>query len=220
VNDEPRNSLSDCTDRELVELFQEGEEAAFDEIVRRYQDYVFRNVYYKVNDEQAAEDLSQETFVNMYEGLSGFEMRSSLKTWMFRILKNVCYSYHRRQGRNREQPVGTYTTDPEPSSEGISFSEPEDVSFQPAGSVLEQERDELVQQVVFGLKESFREVLVLREFERHSYEEISDLLEVPVGTVRSRLYRAREAFQEALEELLGDELNAFLEGGHLHASDT
>lgn len=204
--------LSELTDRELVRLFQEGRESAFDEIVRRYQDYVFRNVYYQVDDQQAAEDLAQQTFLNMYEGLDDFEGRSSLKTWMYRILKNLCYSHHRKQGRNREQPVGTYSTSPDNTSDDdVAFPEPRDASSNPGDNVSLEEKKEIVQETIFDMKEQFREILVLREFEGHSYDEMAGMLEVPVGTVRSRLYRARDRLRELLEQRLGEELDAFLD---------
>lgn len=211
-SDQEQKALTDRTDQELVQLFQQGHESAFDEIVRRYQDYVFGNVYYQVDDRKAAEDLAQQTFVNAYEGLEDFEMRSSLKTWMFRILKNLCYSYHRKQGRNREQPVGTYSTNPDNGSSGddVSFPEPRDESSNPGHAVSRKEKQEIVQETIFDMKDQFREVLVLREFERHSYDEMADMLDVPVGTVRSRLYRARDRLRELLEDQLGDELSAFL----------
>ncbi len=173
---------------------------------------MFRNVYYQVDDRKAAEDLAQQTFVNAYEGLDNFEGRSSLKTWMYRILKNLCYSYHRKQGRNREQPVGTYSTSPDNTSdEEPSFPEPRDPSSNPGDDVSRREKKEIVQETIFDMKKSFREILVLREFEGHTYDEMAEMLEVPVGTVRSRLYRARDQLGELLEKRLGEELDAFLD---------
>lgn len=206
-----QDPLEHRSDQELVQAFQGGVEEAFEEIVHRYKDYIFRNVYYQVSNREVAEDLAQQTFVNAYEGLEDFELRSSLKTWLYRIAKNLCYSHHRKRGRNREQPVGLFSTNQSGEAEDEpGFPEPGDRSNNPRKNLTRQEKREFVQNLISRMNEKHRTVLTLREYEDHSYEEISDLLDVAVGTVRSRLYRARKKLQERIEEEFGDSLDEFL----------
>ncbi len=201
--------LDECSDEELVGMFQDGRETAFDELVRRYQDYIYRTIYYQVSDHDRANDLAQQTFVNAYEGLSDFEGRSSFKTWIYRIARNLCYSEHRRRARDREQPVGTFLPGRSDEDGETAFPEPEHSSNPPDDNVAAEEKKEIVRSVIRSLDEDFCTILTLRELEGHSYDEMAELLEIPVGTVRSRLYRAREAFREVLEERYGHELETF-----------
>ncbi len=199
---------ADLSDGQLVDQFQEeGDEKAFNEIVRRYKDYVYNVVSYNVSSEEAVQDLAQQTFVNAYEGLGDFRKESSLKTWLFRIAKNLCNSHHRREGRNRETPSGTFRE--QNDGEESSFPEPGQHETNPADSVTTRERQEIVREEIEQLKEQFRDIILLREIEDHPYEEIADMLDVPVGTVRSRLYRARSALQDRLENRLGEDLTEF-----------
>jgi len=203
--------LRDRSDEELVEMFQDGEEPAFDELVRRHKDYIFRTVYYQVSDHDRADDLAQQAFVNAYEALDEFEGRSSFRTWIYRIARNLCYSEHRRRARNREQPVGTFLPGRSDEDGETAFPEPaHDAADSPDQSVVRDEKETIVREVVRGLDDTFCEILTLRELEGHSYDEMAEMLDIPVGTVRSRLYRAREAFEEALEDRFDERMEEFL----------
>jgi RNA polymerase sigma-70 factor, ECF subfamily len=170
----------DADDIELLRRAEDGDSAAFHALVDRHASRLFRLAVSLVGNAADAEDVLQETFVGAFRGLKSFEGRASVKTWLTRILVNQAARWRRgRRGRAGEQM-------------------PDSVAA-PAGSP-ESAID--VQAALGQLSSEHRQVLVLREFERMSYEEMAEVLDIPRGTVESRLHRARGELREKLKSYL------------------
>lgn len=187
-------------DLELVTRAQEKSAEAFETLVLRYQDRVFNTAFRFTGDRSLAEDITQEVFLKVFGSLKKFLKKSSFSTWLYRITVNACTSHWRRQGaqkRGKEVPL------PGGSEESgkAAFDPPSDVE-RPEEAMLRDERNRIVQEAILGLEEEFRVVVVLRDIEGFSYEDIAEIIERPVGTVRSRLHRARNELKEKLSRLL------------------
>jgi RNA polymerase sigma-70 factor (ECF subfamily) len=172
----------------LVRAAQQGDAAAFTEIVRRYQRAVYRVAYGLTRNAADADDLAQETFVRAWRALDRFRPDEPLYPWLSRIAINLSYSLFRRRKRRPETSI-------EPLIEaGRQWAGQED----PERDAVERERDAKIAESFSELKEDHRAVLVLRVVEGLSYEEIARTLHVPVGTVMSRLSRARSELRAGL----------------------
>jgi len=178
------------TDEELLAEARQGDQDAFHELIDRYAEGLFRLAFRLVGSGADAEDVLQETFLGAFEHMQRFEGRSTVKTWLSRILIRQAARCHRRRSRRRTLPlpVGTGADKAEVRA-GTSVSDD-------ANRRLDVER------ALRQLGPEHREVVVLREFEGMSYSEMAQALGVPVGTVESRLYRARQALKEALNDYL------------------
>lgn len=177
-----------------------GSADSFGVLVDRYQDRIFALVARMVSDPDAIRDLAQETFLLAYRGLSSFKRDSSFMTWLYRIAINVCQSERRR--RQRQRRIGTFgigqSGDPdEPEREHA------DVTTNPLDRLEEAERKRLLDAAMEAIDDDQREIVTLRDFHGLSYQEIAEILDCPVGTVRSRLFRARSEIRRRLERVLG-----------------
>ena len=181
-------------DAQLIHDTLTGNAAAFGELVCRYQDRLYNAVVHVVGSADEARDVVQDAFVQAFVKLETFQHKSAFYTWLYRIAFNVSISRRRRQ-----RPVVSidYTRQ-------TSGHEPADMTA-PAERLERQERAGQVQEALSRLSEEHRAILVLREIEGCSYEAISEVLQLPVGTVRSRLHRARLQMRDQLQETLGDE---------------
>jgi RNA polymerase sigma-70 factor, ECF subfamily len=185
------------TDQALVERVQRGDKRAFDVLVLKYQHKVLKLVGRFVSNPAEAEDVAQEAFLKAYRALPSFRGDSAFYTWLYRIAintaKNAIVSVKRR-------PVDfdLDLQDPEQYDRHGRLRD-EDT---PEGMLLTDEIRATVQQAIEGLPEDLRTAIVLRELEGLSYEEIAEAMQCPVGTVRSRIFRAREAIDRQLQPLL------------------
>jgi RNA polymerase sigma-70 factor (ECF subfamily) len=184
----------------LIQEATAGAVLAFEVLVRRYQDRLYGFIYRWVNDHELALDLTQETFMKSWQGLRNFQGASSFYTWLFRIARNVIVS-NVRQRAARPQIRGSIGSVTEGTSGG--FGEPESPMLTPEQELVTREQKELLLAAVANLPEDYREVVILRDMQEHSYEDIAELLLVPVGTVRSRLHRARSLLRERLLPIIG-----------------
>ena len=184
-------------DAQLIDEALRGESASFGQLVRRYQDRLYNTMVHVVNSAEEAQDVCQEAFVQAFVKLEQFQRTSAFYTWLYRIAFNVAISR-----RRRHKP----TVSVEQSREH-SGDEPIDPHEAPHVRLEQSERVAQVQAALATLSEDHRAILVLREMEGFAYETISELLDLPVGTVRSRLHRARLQLREQLMELLEDEVD-------------
>jgi len=181
-------TVSADNETELVTRAQSGERNAFGELVRIHARGVFNVIYRLCGDMQIAEDAAQETFIQAWLHLLSYRPRTSLRNWLYRIAVNTATDMLRKEKRILPTAVEDfYLTDPQSGPEAL-FSQGEQVA--------------LVQKAVLSLPEASRAVLVLREYEGLSYHEIADALDIPVGTVMSRLNYARKLLKAKLEQKL------------------
>ncbi len=186
-------------DQELVERVQRGDKAAFDLLVRKYQHKVIKLVTRYVYDQGDAMDVAQEAFIKAYRALPRFRGDSAFYTWLYRIAINTAKNHvmaRRRQPFINETDVGDGEQD---NGESRLVAVDHD---SPEGQVLSDEIRDRVLQTIESLPEDLRTAIMLRELDGLSYEQIAQTMACPVGTVRSRLFRAREAIDRELAELL------------------
>jgi len=177
--------ISQANERELVTRAQNGDRNAFSELVRTHSQGVLNVIYRMCGNMQIAEDAAQETFIQAWLRLSSYRPQSSLRNWLYRIAVNTAIDMLRKEKRILPGAVDDLNlTDSDPGPEAMAAS---------------SEQTELVQNAVLTLPDASRAVLVLREFEGFSYQEIAESLEIPVGTVMSRLNYARKLLKEKLE---------------------
>lgn len=184
--------------RLIAECLQEGNALAFGELIRRYQDRLFNTVFRVLGNVEDAQDVVQETFLNAYRSLGSFKGDADFFTWLYRIAWNAAISLKRKQrvalsihpGLNGHPGI-----DPLDSSDGN----------QPSHALEKAEQEGRIQDALNRLSPEHRAVLVLKEMEGQKYETIAEILGVPVGTIRSRLHRARMELREILER--DDELD-------------
>lgn len=184
-------------DRELVALCRAGEPTAFARLVALHESMVFNLAGRLLGDSEEARDVAQEVFLQVYRRLGGFEGRSSLKTWIYRIVVNQCHNRRRfwhRHGRDKEEPLDERFAAPAAPRDAWKAS--------PYEQARNGERARRVQAALMQLSFEQRSVIVLREVEGLSCEEVAAALGIPDGTVKSRLSRAREALRLRLRGLL------------------
>jgi len=187
------------TDQELVERVQKGDKAAFDLLVRKYQHKVIKLISRYVRDQSEVHDVAQEAFIKAYRALANFRGESAFYTWLYRIAINSAKNYLLSRGR---QPVYTESEVTYDDDDFSPISQQADTDT-PENILLGDEVKNVVAQAIDHLPEDLRTAIILRELEGMSYDEIAQTMDCPVGTVRSRLFRAREFVDNELEKLAG-----------------
>jgi RNA polymerase sigma-70 factor (ECF subfamily) len=185
------------TDSKLVEQVQRGDRAAFNVLVLKYQHKVLKLVNRYVRDQAEAEDIAQEAFIKAYRALPSFRGDSAFYTWLYRIAINTAKN-SLVSGRRRLVDYDLDMQDPEDYRGQVLLKD----SDTPEAMLLTDEIRQTVQEAMEQLPEDLREAIMLRELEGLSYEEIAAAMDCPVGTVRSRIFRAREAIDKRLRPLL------------------
>ncbi|MDP6958854.1 MAG: sigma-70 family RNA polymerase sigma factor [Planctomycetota bacterium] len=179
--------MKDRSDRELVHLSQQGNQDAFNELVQRHQEKVLNSVYRFSSHWGDAQDIAQRTFLNAWKNISKFKGDSAFSTWLYRIAFNQSISFRREKGRHRAATIHA-----EDGEKGIDPGYDAD----PAAPIEATEKERQVHQVLALLEEEDRKIIVLKDLKDLSYDEIASILEIPKGTVRSRLHRARLQVKE------------------------
>lgn len=187
-------------DQQLVERVQRGDKQAFNLLVTKYQRKLARLVSQFVRDSSAVEDVTQEAFIKAYKALSTFRGESAFYTWLYRIGINTAKNYLVSQGRRAPTTVSGFDNeDAENFEDGGKLRE----INTPESELMSKQIAQTVNQTLNALPEELRTAIVLREIDGLSYEEIASVMNCPIGTVRSRIFRAREAISEELRPLLG-----------------
>lgn len=176
----------------LISRSKNGDLEAFELLVKRYENKVYTVAYRFLGNHADASDLAQEAFLRLYQSLSGFRGESGFMTWMYRITANVCRDELRR--RQKYQVISLDAEDVNNQNNTMSQLPGRDPT--PEEALENKEFNELIQQCLLSLSEEHRLVLIMREIQDMSYEEIADVLKCSLGTVKSRLNRARMAFRE------------------------
>jgi RNA polymerase sigma-70 factor (ECF subfamily) len=180
-------------DHQLITQCLQGDPAAFGVLVRRYQDRLFNTIYRMVGNAEDAQDVVQEAFLNAFQSLDGFKGDSLFFTWLYRIAVNTAISFKRKQRISLSLDAG---------KNGEHGIEPQDRSDQSRpGHALEQvEQERRIQQALNRLSAEHRTVLIMKDMEGQKYETMAEVLQVPIGTIRSRLHRARLELRDLLEK--------------------
>ena len=189
--------IQDDNDQQLVQRVQKGDKSAFDLLVLKYQHRVLKLVGRFVSDAAEAQDVAQEAFLKAYRALPSFRGDSAFYTWLYRIAINTAKN---ALVSNRRRPVD-FDLDLQDPEQYDRQARLKDVDT-PEGVLLTEEIRLVVERAMEQLPEDLRTAIVLREIEGLSYEEIAEAMDCPVGTVRSRIFRAREAIDKRLQPLL------------------
>ena len=184
----------DLADEQLVELAVSSDPDAFGEIVRRWERKIFALCFGMLTREDEARDAAQETFIAAYKNLDKFRGESKVSSWLHRIAVNQCLTVKRRAKTRSEERI-----DNENGETDRIFVAPAKMS--PGNEAEQAERLNVVRQAVSALPMDLRQVVVMKEFEEMTFQEISDTLEIPLSTVKSRLYTALKQLRMRLERL-------------------
>lgn len=185
-------------DQRLVERVQRGDKQAFGLLVSKYQRKLMRLLSRLIRDAGEVEDVAQETFIKAYRALPSFRGDSAFYTWLYRIGINTAKNYLVSQGRRAPTSTGFDSEEAESFEEGEQLR---DINT-PERMLLSKQIGETVESAMQALPEELRTAIVLRELEGLSYEEIAGIMDCPIGTVRSRIFRAREAIADRLKPML------------------
>lgn len=192
-----RRQENEPSDEDLIYRFQQGDNYAFDILVKRYKDPLLNFVYRFLGDHTEAEDIVQETFLRLFKNKHYYKEIAKFSTWIYTIAGNLAKTELRKRRRRSFFSISNFTgTDKDYDIPDTDVS-PE----KQADSVL---TDNIIQQAVNKLSPKFKEVIVLRDIQEFSYEEISEIVGIPLGTVKSRVNRARLKLQEDLKDLMVD----------------
>jgi RNA polymerase sigma-70 factor (ECF subfamily) len=189
------------TDEDLVHRFKRGDQSVFSELARRYQDRVFSQCLRWMGDPRIAEEVAQDVFLAVYRALPRFRGEARFSTWIFRITVNHCKNrrlYRKRRHSDRHEPLEGLPRD----DEGPSRQIPDDGPGTDRG-VQQSEAGEILNEALAALEESQRTIILLRDIQDLSYEEIANILGLPKGTVKSRLHRARQELARQVSRYLG-----------------
>ena len=187
-------------DSELVLRAQKGDYQAMNALIIKYQSFVFNLVYKHLNHYDEARDCTQEVFLSAFKGIANFRMKSSFKTWLYRVTVNrAIYDYHKKRKRNYST---LYLRDAGRSSKENQENEREydipDFKTIPYRELEKKERQTMLQKAIACVKDVYRTPLILRDIEGLAYEEISGILNIDIGTVKSRISRGREKLRNIL----------------------
>lgn len=188
---------SEPTDKELVKRVQKGDKGAFDLLVLKYEHKIVNLVMRYVRDPEQALDISQEAFIKAYRALPRFRGDSAFYTWLYRIAVNTAKNYLAAQ-RRRPMDVELDLQDPEQYGLHAKLKETDT----PESVIISNELQETLERAIAALPDDLRTAIILRELDGMSYEEIAQTMECPVGTVRSRIFRARDAIGKKIGNLL------------------
>ncbi|GAA5168277.1 RNA polymerase sigma factor RpoE [Viridibacterium curvum] len=185
-------------DQQLVERVQRGDKQAFGLLVSKYQRKLARLLSRMIRDPAEVEDVTQEAFIKAYRALPAFRGESAFYTWLYRIGINTAKNYLVSQGRRAPTTTPTDSEDAESMDDGDALR---DIDT-PERLMMTRQIGETVNAAMDALPEELRTAIVLREIEGLSYEEIASVMDCPIGTVRSRIFRAREAISERIRPML------------------
>ncbi len=188
---------SQSSDKKLVKRVQKGDKGAFDLLVLKYQHKIVNLVMRYVRDPELAQDITQEAFIKAYRALPRFRGDSAFYTWMYRIAVNTAKNHLAAQ-RRRPMDIELDLQDPDQYDLHARLRETDT----PEGVTLSDELKKSVEAAIAALPDDLRTAIILRELEGMSYEEIAQTMECPVGTVRSRIFRARDAISKRVGTLI------------------
>ncbi len=189
--------MAEDTDKELVKRVQKGDQAAFDLLFARYQAKIINLISRYVRDREEVRDVAQEAFIKAYRALPRFRGDSAFYTWLYRIAINTAKNH--LVSRSRRPPTTDVDVDDADYRDDADMLR---TGEDPEGALSRDELQAAIEQALVDLPEDLRSALTLREFDGLSYEQIAEIMECPVGTVRSRIFRAREFVDQRMRPVM------------------
>jgi len=189
--------IDELSDIELIQRALAGDQQGYREILKRYRAPLYNLLFRMVHNKMEAEDLVQEAFIKAFGALATFNDEYAFSTWLFKIAINNCIDHFRKKR------LKTFSLDkPIDAKDGEIRRELPDASYQPDNTLLSKEKEQLIEEAIQNLPEKYRVSIMLRHTEEKSYEEISQILNIPLGTVKARIFRAREMLKKQLKPKL------------------
>ena len=195
----PSLRLTNLPDADIAALAKQGRESAFRELVRRYERPVFSLIFRMVRDREIAEDLAQDTFIKVLNNIDRYRPEFKLSSWLFKIANNVAIDHLRKRQLETVSMEGSPHAATAAEIEATSF----EIAAQQESALDEIEARELgssIERAIATLRPEYRSCIMLRHVEGRSYEEIASILDLPLGTVKTYIHRARHELREALSE--------------------
>ena len=181
-------------DTELIQKAKAGDAKAYEGLLKKYKNSVYNLVFRMVRDKHEAEDLTQEAFIKAFNSLVSFNEEYAFSTWLYKIATNNCIDFFRKR------KLQTYSLDkPIQYKDSELQHEIRDPELNPEKTILAREKSKIIQQAIESLPEKYHTAIVLRHREEKSYEEIAEILNLPLGTVKARIFRAREMLNKLLK---------------------
>jgi RNA polymerase sigma-70 factor (ECF subfamily) len=196
-------NYKDSTDKQLVGLSRRGDERAARELVERFQRPVFSIIYRMVRDREKAEDLTQETFVRTFNNLDRYDHSYKFSSWLFKIAYNLTVDHLRRK------ELKTISIHGAPDAVTADQQEATSVTLESEGEAPDERIESLelagqLEEAIGRLRDEYRTAILLRHVEGRAYEEIAEIMDIPLGTVKTYIFRARRQLREDLSDLDGD----------------
>ncbi len=185
--------MPELDEKNLVERSQQNDPDAFNELVIRYQDRIFNTVYRITHNHATSLDICQESFLRAFQSIKKFKKQSRFSTWLHQIAVNLCFNYKRA----RKPMTGL------PDDDLLNHHPSDNPTSNPGAALENDEQSQIVQQALNSLEPDLRSIVVLKDVEGYSYEEISTVLRYSIGAVRGKLAKARESLKQQLHKLIG-----------------
>ena len=198
----PAPNLSAASDQEVVALARQGREEAYAELLRRYQERVYARIHHLVRDPELAEDLTQETFIRMFHELDTYRPELKFSTWILTIANNAAIDHHRRKQPDTLRLANTPDLTPEPGKSKPTALQLANPSESPTPESDVPRLTPEVRQAITRLRGHYRRCMMLRYYEDRSYDDIAEILGLPVGSVKGYMHRAREELRKSLGPLV------------------
>lgn len=196
----PRTDLAARTDQEIVVLARAGQEAAYRELIRRYERPLFSLLYRMVRDRELAEDLAQETFIKALNAIESYRPEYKFSSWIFKIANNAAIDHLRRRELDTLSLEGSPHAETPEAVEATAL-QIGDRQESPLDAVEARELGGQIEQAIARLRPEYRSCILLRHVEGRAYEEIAEILGLPLGTVKTYIHRARNELRQALAHL-------------------
>ena len=185
--------MNQISDEQLFQLFQNGDMRAFDQLMIRYKDRLYNFIYGIVNDVDLAEDLAQDTYLKVFTHKNSYKELYKFSTWMYTIAKNLAFTELRKKKRRKTSSFSDITKNE------WEINVPDTKSNTIDEEIMSSEKRNIIQNALAQISLDFRIIIILRDIQELSYEDISKIIEVPIGTVKSRINRGREKLHQLLK---------------------
>jgi RNA polymerase sigma-70 factor (ECF subfamily) len=198
VSHESHASQSSIEDAQLVQHAVEGDERAYKKLAQKYHNALYYHLLKLVKDRDILEDLIQEVFAKAFSNINSYNSDYAFSTWLYRIATNHAIDYLRKKKLKTlslDEPIQT--------NEGEMAIDVPDSTYEADKAVMQRQRRNIIQEAISNLPEKYRAVIEMRHIEEKSYQEISELLDLPLGTVKAHIFRARELLYKYLKEKRG-----------------
>lgn len=186
---------SRAEDSKLIHNALTGNQTAYRQLMKKYHDQIYNLIYRIVHNKEQVDDLTQETFVKAFASLKSFNEEYAFSTWLYKIATNSSIDYIRKRKLN------TFSIDkPIAADESDYHFELPDTTYQPDKSIIQRQRNTLIEEAINQLPEKYKRVIILRHNEERDYSEIAKILKLPIGTVKAHIFRARELLNKYLRD--------------------